>query len=349
MSEYGSSSTANPAATSAACACRSGLNSTAPARLAWKTPSPNWPAEPIANSRRKPGSAQRDEQMSAARHAAESPGDRSPRWWPPGPRDAKIWAWRRRTGARCAALEPAAGRLLVATPLLGDPHFARTVVYLLEHDGGGTVGVVLNRPSHTPVGQVLPDWHDAVSGPAVVFGGGPVQPDGALCLGELELRTPTGIREVVDGVSTVDLDGDVAVIAADRPPAAGVRRPRRLVARVSSTTSSPRARGGWCPAARPTCSARTRGRCGARSCAASRRRCACSRPIPPRPRRSTDEQLIGMGYVLLGHGGLDSESGVIPAGMEYVAIPRGNGESVLQRHRCRPWRRRASSSTCSRR
>jgi putative transcriptional regulator len=106
----------------------------------------------------------------------------------------------------------AAGRLLVATPLLGDPHFARTVVYLLEHDGGGTVGVVLNRPSHTPVGQVQPDWHDAVSGPAVVFGGGPVQPDGALCLGQLADGV-SGIREVVDGVSTVDLDGDVTVIA----------------------------------------------------------------------------------------------------------------------------------------
>ncbi len=112
-------------------------------------------------------------------------------------------------------LEPAAGRLLVATPLLGDPHFFRTVVYLLEHDGGGTVGVVLNRPSHTPVGQVLPDWHDAVSGPAVVFGGGPVQPDGALCLGQLDgVGAEAGTsREVVDGVSTVDLDGDVTVIA----------------------------------------------------------------------------------------------------------------------------------------
>jgi putative transcriptional regulator len=114
--------------------------------------------------------------------------------------------------ASVRGLEPAAGRLLVATPLLGDPNFARTVIYLLEHDGGGTVGVVLNRPSRTPVGQVLPDWHDAVSGPAVVFGGGPVQPDGALCLGQLEPGS-TGIREVVDGVSTVDLDGDVAVIA----------------------------------------------------------------------------------------------------------------------------------------
>jgi len=109
-------------------------------------------------------------------------------------------------------LEPCAGHLLVATPALDDPHFSRTVVYLLEHDGGGTVGVILNRPSHTPVGQVLPDWHDAVSGPAVVFGGGPVQPDGALCLGLLSTGVP-GVREIVDGVATIDLDGDVAVIA----------------------------------------------------------------------------------------------------------------------------------------
>jgi putative transcriptional regulator len=102
--------------------------------------------------------------------------------------------------------------LLVATPLLSDPHFARTVVYLLEHDGGGTVGVIVNRPSHTPVGQVLPDWHDVVTGPAVVFGGGPVQPDGALCLGQLTTDGP-GVRRVVDGVGTVDLDGDAPLLA----------------------------------------------------------------------------------------------------------------------------------------
>ncbi len=115
--------------------------------------------------------------------------------------------------AELNALEPASGRLLVATPLLGDPHFARTVVYLLEHDGGGTVGVVVNRPSHTPVGHVLPDWQDAMSGPAVVFGGGPVQPDGALCLGQLATDGP-GVRRVVDGVATIDLDGDVTTIIA---------------------------------------------------------------------------------------------------------------------------------------
>ncbi len=114
-------------------------------------------------------------------------------------------------------MEPTGGRLLLATPLLGDPQFTRTVVYLLEHDGGGTVGVILNRPSHTPVGQVLPDWHDVVSTPAVVFGGGPVQPDGALCLGQSlgqQGEDGPGVRPVVDGVATIDLDGDVAVITA---------------------------------------------------------------------------------------------------------------------------------------
>jgi putative transcriptional regulator len=61
------------------------------------------------------------------------------------------------------------------------------------------------------VGQVLPEWHSAVVGPAVVFGGGPVQPDGALCLAQLQSDGP-GVRRVVDGVGTVDLDGDVTLI-----------------------------------------------------------------------------------------------------------------------------------------
>ena len=128
------------------------------------------------------------------------------------------------TGKMCAVSEeqqpapwtglpPAAGRLLVSAPALIQDAFNRTVVYLLEHDDAGTVGVVLNRPSHTPVGQVLPDWQDVVSEPAVVFGGGPVLPDGALCLGELSGDGP-GVRPVTDGLATVDLDADVTTITA---------------------------------------------------------------------------------------------------------------------------------------
>ncbi|MCU1593965.1 MAG: hypothetical protein JWO12_1357, partial [Frankiales bacterium] len=69
------------------------------------------------------------------------------------------------------------GRLLVATPTLLDPHFARTVVLLLQHDEqDGALGVVLTRPTGTVVEEVLPGWHPVAAEPAVVFGGGPVQP-----------------------------------------------------------------------------------------------------------------------------------------------------------------------------
>ena len=39
------------------------------------------------------------------------------------------------------------GHLLIATPGLRDPDFARTVLLVLEHDEGGAMGVVLNRPT----------------------------------------------------------------------------------------------------------------------------------------------------------------------------------------------------------
>jgi putative transcriptional regulator len=120
---------------------------------------------------------------------------------------------------------PARGRLLLATPVLTEATFHRTVIYLLEHDGDGTAGVILNRPSRTPVGHVLPDWADVVARPPLVFGGGPVIPDGALCLGELTSQVidaagsdrvdqpdKPGIRAVVDALGTVDLDADVAMI-----------------------------------------------------------------------------------------------------------------------------------------
>jgi putative transcriptional regulator len=116
-------------------------------------------------------------------------------------------------------LDPTAGRLLVAAPSLIESTFTRTVVYLLEHDGGGTVGVVINRPTRTPVGEVLPDWHDIVSEPAVVFGGGPVLPDGALCMGTVRndpvvLAAEPDVRLVAGDIGTVDLEADVAVIDA---------------------------------------------------------------------------------------------------------------------------------------
>jgi len=112
-------------------------------------------------------------------------------------------------------LAPAAHRLLIAAPDLADPEFFRTVVFLIEHDETGTVGVIVNRPSHTPVGHILPDWQDVMSEPAVVFNGGPVQRDGALGLGRLAATADagTGLRAVSGGLALVDLDAPAADVA----------------------------------------------------------------------------------------------------------------------------------------
>jgi putative transcriptional regulator len=62
--------------------------------------------------------------------------------------------------------DPLGGRLLVATPLLGDPNFRRTVILIVEDEPAeGTLGVVLNRPTEVSVGQVLEPWTALVTGP----------------------------------------------------------------------------------------------------------------------------------------------------------------------------------------
>lgn len=110
------------------------------------------------------------------------------------------------------------GRLLVASPELGDPHFARTVVLLVDHDESGALGVVLNRPSTTDVREILPDWHLYATPPQVVFQGGPVGRDSALALasrtgGAGEEDEPLGFRHVHAGIGLVDLDSPAELIA----------------------------------------------------------------------------------------------------------------------------------------
>lgn len=109
-----------------------------------------------------------------------------------------------------------AGRLLVATPLLGDPNFARTVVLLLDHDGDGALGIVLNRPTEVPVADILPVWQPLVSSPDVVFQGGPVGVDGALGLVRLRRADdePVGVRRVSGSLALVDLDTPPEVVEA---------------------------------------------------------------------------------------------------------------------------------------
>ncbi|MCA1845194.1 MAG: YqgE/AlgH family protein [Actinobacteria bacterium] len=101
------------------------------------------------------------------------------------------------------------GRLLVATPILGDPNFDGTVVLILEHGDDGAVGVVLNRPTGTDVADPLPGWHRLAAEPAVVFVGGPVAPDAAICLARSWPDEPLDAYEpLIGSLGTVDLSID---------------------------------------------------------------------------------------------------------------------------------------------
>ncbi len=109
-----------------------------------------------------------------------------------------------------------AGALLVASPLLLDPNFDKTVVLVLQHDLDGAVGVVLNRPSDQPVESHLPEWTRRLEDPPVVFIGGPVDP--AVAIGVVRSDGPAEPTALL-GVGMVDLGGD---------PAAGTPGPVRV-------------------------------------------------------------------------------------------------------------------------
>jgi putative transcriptional regulator len=105
--------------------------------------------------------------------------------------------------------ESLAGKLLVAGTSLLDPSFARTVVYLLDHDEGGALGIVINRPSDVAVDDVLPTWSSLPVVSPTVFFGGPVATDSALAIALPRTPgEPDGTREVAGGVVLIDLDQD---------------------------------------------------------------------------------------------------------------------------------------------
>ncbi len=114
------------------------------------------------------------------------------------------------------------GKLLAATPLLDDPNFRRTVILVVEdEEDEGTLGVVLNRPTHVPVGQVLEPWEDLASGPPVVFRGGPVSPNSALALALVRgAAEPPGWRSLAGSplmsrIGLVDLGSPPQLLAAE--------------------------------------------------------------------------------------------------------------------------------------
>lgn len=114
-------------------------------------------------------------------------------------------------------MDPAPGRLLVASPTLSDPNFARTIVLLLDAGEDGALGVVLNRPTSLEVAEVLDGWDRVGGGPGVLFHGGPVETDSALAVASVTTADgedePIGWRRVFGSTGLVDLDAPIEIMA----------------------------------------------------------------------------------------------------------------------------------------
>ena len=112
------------------------------------------------------------------------------------------------------------GRLLIASPVLVDPNFHRTVVLIAEHTDDGAMGLVLNRPAETLVADAVPDLTDLADSGAPVYVGGPVASDSVIVLAEFDEPSLAGVL----------IDDDLGFVGRSGPDlgdvAGGVRRAR---------------------------------------------------------------------------------------------------------------------------
>jgi putative transcriptional regulator len=138
-------------------------------------------------------------------------------------------------------MESLRGQLLIAGPPLLDPNFWRTVVLVIEHSAEGTLGLVLNRPSETTVGESVPQLDDLVDPEDQLYIGGPVQPSSVIVLAEFDDPTDAALLAF----------DDIGVLGTGAAPgelAAGVTRGRAFVGHAGwgpSQLDSELERGDW--------------------------------------------------------------------------------------------------------
>ena len=111
--------------------------------------------------------------------------------------------------------DPVPGDLLVASVLLADGIFNQTVILVLDSDDDGALGVILNEISQTPLDAVLPEWARSVSEPQLLFHGGPVSPNGAICIASVldGGEEPPGWRRLFENVGLLHLDTPIEIVA----------------------------------------------------------------------------------------------------------------------------------------
>src|SRR3954453_13868411 len=99
------------------------------------------------------------------------------------------------------------GTLLLASPTMQDPNFARSVVLIAEHTEDGAMGLVLNRPAATTVVEAGPALAWLSDGGARVYVGGPVAETAGIVLAEF-LRPDLAGALVEDDLGFIGSEAD---------------------------------------------------------------------------------------------------------------------------------------------
>lgn len=115
-----------------------------------------------------------------------------------------------------AMAKPGPGMLLVAKRALDGSYFGQTVVYLIEHDEHGTLGLIVNRPSEIRLSDVLADIEDGPAAAHRLYYGGPVEPSAIMML--MRGQSAAGEMAHVAGSVYVSVDRHVldAALAANK-------------------------------------------------------------------------------------------------------------------------------------
>jgi putative AlgH/UPF0301 family transcriptional regulator len=92
-----------------------------------------------------------------------------------------------------------AGKLLVASRTLGDPHFTKTVILLARYDAQGALGLILNRRTDVPLSRVLESPKAVKDRSDPVYLGGPIEMPAVFALFHSQAKLE-GAEHVFDGV-----------------------------------------------------------------------------------------------------------------------------------------------------
>ncbi|MCH7794187.1 MAG: YqgE/AlgH family protein [Proteobacteria bacterium] len=114
-----------------------------------------------------------------------------------------------------------AGRLLVATEKMGDPRFQKTVIYMIEHNRDGAMGLVINVPmGAVPAAKLFNRLGldgDGLEGEIEVYFGGPVDPERGFLLHSADVLLEGSVRVDERVALTARPEMLLAIVRGDGP------------------------------------------------------------------------------------------------------------------------------------